>query len=110
MIGGGCGTAATYDRPASIGVCRCEFDTYLLERSGARLRLGTPVTSIRENEGQWLVNEIRSPMLVGAGGARCPVARMLDGASRGWPQVVAQEMESPIDPSVAESIGVEPEM
>ena len=111
IIDGRPGTPVTYDHPASFGIRRCEFDHYLLERSGAHLQLGTPVTSIRRDEGQWIVNDaIRAPMLVGAGGSRCPVARMLDGASHGRPQVVAQEVESPIDPSVAESLAVEPEV
>jgi geranylgeranyl reductase family protein len=110
-IDGGDATPATYDRPVSFGIRRCEFDHYLLERSGAALLLGTPVTSIRMHEGQWIVNDaMRAPMLVGAGGSRCPVARMLDGANHGRPQIVAQEMESAIDPRVAASLAVEPEV
>jgi flavin-dependent dehydrogenase len=95
----------------SFGIRRCEFDHYLLERSGATLQLGTAVTSIRMHEGQWIVNDaIRAPTLVGAGGSRCPVARMLGGANHGRPQVVAQEVESAIDPRVAASLAVEPEV
>src|SRR5258708_6721356 len=110
-IHGGDATAATYDRPVSFGIRRCEFDHYLLERSGAALQLGTSVTNIRMHEGQWIVNDaIRAPMLVGAGGSRCPVARMLGGANHGRPQVVAQEVESAIDPRVAASLAVEPEV
>jgi len=36
-----------YGRPISFGIRRCEFDHYLLQRSGARVITGTPVTSIR---------------------------------------------------------------
>ena len=47
----------SYDRPVSFGIRRCEFDTYLLERSGARLRLGTPVAAIRRDGPRWIVND-----------------------------------------------------
>jgi len=36
-----------YERPVSFGIRRCEFDHYLLERSGASFRGGTPVERIR---------------------------------------------------------------
>jgi flavin-dependent dehydrogenase len=34
------------DEPISFGIRRCEFDHYLLARSGARLRLGEPLHEI----------------------------------------------------------------
>jgi geranylgeranyl reductase family protein len=84
----------SYDHPVSFGVRRCEFDTYLLRRSGARLLLGTPLSSIRRDGGRWVLNEtIRASMLVGAGGHFCPVARMLNGPSEPAPLVVAREAE-----------------
>ena len=67
-----------YDVPVSYGIRRCEFDRYLLERSGARLQLGEPLESIVREPGGWNVNDrYRAPMLVGAGGHFCPVARWL---------------------------------
>src|SRR5262249_10819242 len=36
-----------YQRSVSFGIRRCEFDQYLLCRAGARVRLGTPIASIR---------------------------------------------------------------
>src|SRR5579862_3658801 len=46
MIGGG-PVFTRYDRPVSYGIRRCEFDHYLLARSGARLQLGEPLASLR---------------------------------------------------------------
>src|SRR6266851_5433820 len=49
LIGSGGDVAAAYDHPVSFGIRRCEFDHYLLQRSGARLRLETPMSSIRRD-------------------------------------------------------------
>ena len=98
LIGGRDEVATSYGRPVSFGIRRCEFDHYLLQRSGARLRLGDAVTSLRSNRGQWIVNgAIRTPMLVGAGGHFCPVSRSINGPTNTAPVVVAQEAEFPID-------------
>ncbi|MEX0718935.1 MAG: NAD(P)/FAD-dependent oxidoreductase [Planctomycetaceae bacterium] len=67
-----------YDEPVSYGIRRCEFDHYLLERCGARLRLGEAFRSAEYADGVWRVNgEIEAKMLVGAGGHFCPIARRL---------------------------------
>ena len=42
LIDGGAGTETQYGRQVSFGIRRCEFDHYLLERSGARVEAGTP--------------------------------------------------------------------
>lgn len=87
-----------YDHAVSFGIRRCEFDHYLLDRSGARLDLGSPITSIRRNGDTWIVNErVAAPLLIGAGGHFCPVARMLNPEMRPAPLVVAQEAEFPVD-------------
>jgi geranylgeranyl reductase family protein len=103
-------TTVAYDRPASFGIRRCEFDHYLLVRSGARLVLDAPVTSIRREHDGWVVNDaIRAPMLVGAGGSTCPVARLLNGEPlRGRPHVVAREAESRQSAADLASIDVAP--
>jgi flavin-dependent dehydrogenase len=84
-----------YGRAVSYGILRREFDDYLLCRSGARLRLGEPLVSMRREGGAWLVNDmIRTRMVIGAGGHFCPVARMMAGNSRrGETIVAAQEIE-----------------
>jgi flavin-dependent dehydrogenase len=91
---GGPAVETRYGRSVSFAVRRCEFDEYLLRRSGARLRLGTPVRDLRRSHGAWIVDgEIRTPLLVGAGGHFCPVSRLLNGAPAAEAVVVAQEVE-----------------
>lgn len=83
-----------YAETVSYGIRRCEFDDYLLRRSQARLYCGEPVRSLQRQAGAWLVNDhIRTPMLVGAGGHACPVARALGAHPGGEAVVTAQEME-----------------
>ena len=87
-----------YERPVSYGIRRCEFDQYLLERSGSRVRLAEPASTFRRVGAGWIVNEsIETRMLVGAGGHFCPVARWLNPRVERLPLVVAQEAEFPID-------------
>ena len=87
-----------YPHPASFGIRRREFDDYLLQRAQARLRLGEPMrTMVRAGTG-WLVNgDICAPLVVGAGGHFCPVARLHGMQSgRGETIVAAQEIEFPL--------------
>jgi flavin-dependent dehydrogenase len=87
--------ATLYGRPVSYGIRRCEFDHYLRERSGARMRLEEPLETICRENDRWIVNgDISAAVVVGAGGHFCPVARQLseeDGEDAGV--VVAQEIE-----------------
>lgn len=110
VIGGGWVETA-YDGPVSYGIRRCEFDHYLLARSGARLRLGEPVTKLERDGGEWVVNgSIRTPMLVGAGGHFCPIARHLGAQlGRNEPAVAAQEIEFPLSPRQEALCQVEPD-
>jgi geranylgeranyl reductase family protein len=95
---GGPEVETEYDKPISYGIRRCEFDDYLLRRSGARLRLGEPVRALERAGDWWVVNgEVRGRVLVGAGGHFCPVARHLGGRPAGGePVVAAQEIEVPL--------------
>jgi geranylgeranyl reductase family protein len=98
-----------YDRPVSYGIRRCEFDHYLLQRSGARTMLGTYARTIRRDADAWIVNDaVRAPMLVGAGGHWCPVVRHLSPIRSGAPLVVAQEAEFAV--GQAEVVAVAPGM
>ena len=100
------GIETAWERPVSWGIRRCEFDTYLLERSGARLRTGTPLVSLRYEGRAWILNEmLAAPLLVGAGGHFCPVARFLNGAIE-EPVVVAQELELKMDERQSHACGV----
>ena len=98
MIGAETEVETRYDEAASFGIRRCEFDHYLLQRSQARLRLGEPLKTMARDGGAWLVNgELRTPLVVGAGGHFCPVARKLGGQPGPAETVVAaQEIEFPL--------------
>src|SRR5712691_3613491 len=51
------GTAETetrYTEPVSFGIRRCEFDHYLLRRSGARLRCGESLSDLRRSGPRWI--------------------------------------------------------
>jgi geranylgeranyl reductase family protein len=92
-----------YPATISFGIRRCEFDHYLLQRSGARLRLGETLKSLDKRGSLWIVNDaVAAPLLIGAGGHFCPVARCL-GAKLGANEdaVTAKEVEFAMDPQQA---------
>lgn len=95
----GAEVATHYPGTVSFGIRRCEFDHYLLQRSGASLRLGESLKSLEKRDGSWIVNDaITTPLLIGAGGHFCPVARFL-GANPGASEiaVAAKEIEFKMD-------------
>jgi flavin-dependent dehydrogenase len=110
-IGGG---TADADRGevVSFGIRRCEFDEFLLRRSGARLRLGEPLRALRRTREGWVANEaLEARLLVGAGGHFCPVARALGAApGAGEPAVLAREVEFALDAGQQEKCPVVPEL
>jgi flavin-dependent dehydrogenase len=82
---------------------RFELDDFLLQRSGAELRLGVHVRQLARDGGGWSIElpdgaALRARHLVGAGGTHCPVARML-APSRPRRAVGVQELELPADPA-----------
>jgi len=92
---GGLNTIDYPDGPVSYSIRRCEFDDYLLKRSGATVYENTKVESLRYEANTWTLNENYSaPLLVGAGGHFCPVAHHV-GAKPGKAElaVTAQEIE-----------------
>ncbi|GIU78287.1 MAG: geranylgeranyl reductase [Bryobacteraceae bacterium] len=93
-LAGGAPVAVDYGAPVSHAVRRCEFDTFLLQRSGAAVRTGTEVQTLERRDGRWVVNgEWEAPVLVGAGGHFCPVARHLGAKPAEETAVAAQEAE-----------------
>lgn len=104
------------DDPVSYGIRRCEFDTYLLDRvENADKVLKTPVKDIRREGGNWIINDTyQAPLLVGAGGHFCPVARQLgDGPGSHETVVAAKEVEFEMTPEQAETCaasGDQPEL
>ncbi|HYK87677.1 MAG TPA: NAD(P)/FAD-dependent oxidoreductase [Acidobacteriota bacterium] len=99
-----------YSMPVSFGIRRYEFDDFLLRRSGARVMEGTPLSALEHSDGKWIANRRYSaPLVVGAGGHFCPVARSL-GAVRGHETVVAaQEVEFLMDARQRSECAVKPE-
>jgi geranylgeranyl reductase family protein len=91
---GGATIETRYDEVVSYAIRRCEFDDFLLRRSAARVLHDTPATSFKRDGDVWIVNDrIRTPVIVGAGGHFCPVARHLRGGADMHQPVVAKEAE-----------------
>lgn len=109
---GGAEAKVRYRDAASYGIRRCEFDHYLLERSQARVVQGEALRTLVRESGAWLVNgRIRAPLVVGAGGHFCPVARAL-GSKLGQAETVvaAQEIELPLTERQRAEIGFDNEV
>lgn len=100
-----------YGTTVSYGIRRREFDEYLLRRSGARMALGEGLKSLERDGDHWVVNgQWRTPLLVGAGGHYCPVARRL-GANLGAEEspITAQEVEFELTPEQEAACRVAPD-
>lgn len=100
------------DKPASYSIRRCEFDDYLLKRSGTTLLLGEKFRTMQRTEGGWLVNDrYQAKLVVGAGGHFCPVVRQL-GARLGQAETVvaAQEIEFEMRPEQLAQCSVAPDV
>jgi geranylgeranyl reductase family protein len=100
-----------WERPASYGILRREFDHYLLERAriaGADVREGARVTAVsRDAQGIRVTSEggvFVAPVVIGAGGHRCPVARAFGEVSRQEDVVIAQESETRLPPDRVEAL------
>jgi flavin-dependent dehydrogenase len=107
---GGLPVLTDYPATVSFGIRRSEFDHYLLERSGARLRLAEPLESLARTPQGWCINGwLHARVVVGAGGHFCPVARQLGAAIGSGEQVIAaQEIEYRLDAAQAAQCTVEP--
>jgi geranylgeranyl reductase family protein len=111
---GGRPVCTDYNGEVSYGIRRREFDAFLLKRSGATVVEGARVTSLNRTGNNWIINESHTaPVLVGAGGHFCPVARELqapDDRQREQAGVVlAQEIEIPLTDDMAARVPGRPE-
>jgi len=113
-------------RPASYGIVRSEFDHHLLERAraaGADVRDGARVTAVtRAGVGVRVVTErgvFTAPLVIGAGGHHCPVAKAFGQVSEREEVVIAQESETRLpadrlgslrDVATAPELYVEPDL
>lgn len=87
-----------YSKPVSYAIRRYEFDHFLLTRAGARVLERTPLVSLQRHGDMWAVNgELAAPVVIGAGGHFCPVARHLQPSTDRLSVVVAKEAEVRLD-------------
>jgi geranylgeranyl reductase family protein len=87
-----------YARVVSYAIRRCEFDEFLLRRAHVRVLEQTALTSLRNDGCGWVANEeIRAPLVIGAGGHFCPVARRLRDRAASPCPIVAKEAEFRLD-------------
>jgi flavin-dependent dehydrogenase len=103
---------ADFGLVVSYGVRRCEFDDFLLRRSAAALSVGEPLRELVRTPSGWRVNgRIETPLVVGAGGHFCPVARRLSGGdAAAEPIVAAQEVEFELSDEAERQCRVSPEL
>jgi menaquinone-9 beta-reductase len=98
--------------PASYGIIRREFDHYLLERAASArtdVRWGIRVTDVLPGPDAVAVVTARgrfeAPLVIGAGGHHCPVAKALGDVSEREEVVAAQESETRLPPEWVERLG-----
>jgi geranylgeranyl reductase family protein len=107
----GCVVETRYRDVVSYAIRRCEFDDFLLQRTGARVHERTPARAISKRGQVWTVNDtFAAPVLVGAGGHFCPVARALAGCSKPIAPIVAREAEFCADTSSVSASADIPEL
>ena len=100
----------TYASVVSYAIRRCEFDNFLLRRAQVCVLDNRPLSALRRERDRWIANdEIESPVVIGAGGHFCPVARQLQGERDQLDPVIAREAEflldgddSPVDEQMPE--------
>jgi geranylgeranyl reductase family protein len=101
-----------WSAPASYGIIRREFDHYLVERAaaaGADVRWGIRVTEVEQRpDAVGVVTDrgrFEAPLVIGAGGHRCPAAKALGEVSECEEVVAAQESETRLPPEWVERLG-----
>jgi geranylgeranyl reductase family protein len=108
---GGRPVETRYPRVVSYAIRRCEFDAFLLQRAGVRVLDDLFVRTLRHYQGRWIVNDlIETPVVVGAGGHFCPVARHLRGNVEDHAPIVAKEAEFPLGDGNTQVSGTTPEL
>ncbi len=90
-----------WKEPASYGIIRSQFDTHLLSRAreaGAEVREGARVRGVEKTVRGMRVDvgseKIEAPVVIGAGGHTCPVARAFGEVSANESVVLTQESET----------------
>jgi geranylgeranyl reductase family protein len=99
-----------YGHVVSYAVRRYEFDDFLLRRAAVQVVDGTPLETLERRGDAWILNDsISAPVVIGAGGHFCPVARFLQGRADSLQPVVAKEAECRFEGELAVS-GERPEL
>ena len=105
-------TETRWRRPASYGILRREFDHYLLDRAraaGVDVREGARVSEVTQDaDGVRVVSPhgtFTAPVVIGAGGHRCPVSHAFGQVSEREEVVIAQESETRLTAERVESLG-----
>ena len=94
-----------YGRTIGYGIRRCEFDAYLLGRSGAAVETGVHVRSFERTRTGVKINGVyEAPMVAGAGGHACPIARALGECVSDAAVVTAVESETLLPESAARNL------
>ena len=107
---GGRAVDVDYGEPVSYGIRRSEFDARLLQQSGARLVEGERVKTVERRHGHWVLNgKFAAPVLVGAGGHFCPIARHFSEPADEQPVVAAREIEFLLSEEEASKCEIEQE-
>ncbi len=96
-----------WDTTAGYGIVRSEFDAHLLERArraGATVREGARVDDLDLHDRRMVVRsgglEDTAPLVIGAGGHHCPVARRFGAIATEEAVVVARESETHVGAAV----------
>jgi geranylgeranyl reductase family protein len=99
----GAALETAWDHTVSFGIVRREFDYFLLERArgaGAEVIDGARVVRLERRAGRFVVEtpqgDFAAPLLIGAGGHHCPVARAFGEIPEHETLVVTQESETRI--------------
>jgi geranylgeranyl reductase family protein len=108
---GGASIETRYATVVSYAIRRCEFDTFLLRRARVCVIDNTPLVTLQRRGGAWIANDdIEAPVVVGAGGHFCPVARRLRGERDHALPVIAKEAEFRLDGPVISVASDTPEL
>ncbi|GAB4238504.1 MAG: geranylgeranyl reductase family protein [Acidobacteriota bacterium] len=110
-LGRGAGIVVGGGAVVSYGIVRREFDHWLLRRSGATVVEGHHVRRIERSGGRWIVDgEIEAPLLIGAGGYQCPLARRLGNLPRAEKKLATLELELPLEHGELDRLTVDAEI
>jgi geranylgeranyl reductase family protein len=100
-----------YARVVSYAIRRCEFDNFLLRRSRVCVLDNRPLAKFTRRGDRWIANdEIEAPVVIGAGGHFCPVARQLQGERDCVDPVIAKEAEFLLDGQRSSVVAETPEL